>query len=434
MHYEGELLNDCNDDTRRVRKPGVRLGLSEWRSGGTMLVTAMVCYACSSFPLSVIGILIKPLGLQFGWSRASVASSVLITAIGTMLFAPVIGHVVDRLGPRRVGLVGLLLLSGGVALIGASNHRVASWYLYWTIYAIAQACAGNVIWANAVVSRFDRNRGLALAILLTGQALSFGFMPRLGVVVLSTLGWRALFFIFASFTLLVAWPLAYRFFYGAIDLHRRRARAGDPPAPAPIGTGLLQIIWKRQFWQMALAFAIASAAVSALFVHLQPILTDSGATAEQAATVALILAPASILGRFCSGYLLDRFAPNLIAALALGLSGISYAILMLGGTSSLIGAAVCALFLGVTAGAESDLLAYLVSRYFGRASFGKTYGILLGIYALGYGLAPVAAGAVFDSTASYKPIFLVFMIGALLGAILIGTLGAPSTTEAVRER
>jgi predicted MFS family arabinose efflux permease len=234
------------------------------------------------------------------------------------------------------------------------------------------------------------------------------------------------FFIFAAFTLLVAWPLAYRFFYGAIDLHRTRAKEGDVPAPAFIGTGLLQIIWKRQFWQIALAFALASSAVSALFVHLQPILTDSGATAEQAATVALILAPASILGRFCSGYLLDRFSPSLVAALALGLPGISYAILMLGGTSSLTGATICGLFLGVASGAESDLLAYLVSRYFGRASFGKTYGILLGIYALGYGLAPVAAGAVFDTTASYKPIFMFFMSGALLGAILIGTLGSPS--------
>jgi len=79
---------------------------SEWRAGGSMLFTAMVCYCCSTIPLTVVGVLVKPLGVEFGWSRAAVSSAVLITAIGSLLVGPFVGTVVDRIGPRRVGLPG----------------------------------------------------------------------------------------------------------------------------------------------------------------------------------------------------------------------------------------------------------------------------------------------------------------------------------------
>jgi predicted MFS family arabinose efflux permease len=180
----------------------------------------------------------------------------------------------------------------------------------------------------------------------------------------------------------------------------------------------------RQFWQIGIAFAIAAGAVGALQVHLQPIMTDSGLTIEKAALVALIIGPTSVVGRMLSGVFLDLFPANIVACVAVLLPGIPYVLLMFG-EISMPAAYICAVFIGFAAGAEADLLAYLVSRYFPERSFGAVYAILVGIYGVGFGTAPIAAGRVFDVTGSYAPIFMGMAGGVVVAALLISSLGRP---------
>ncbi len=404
------------------------IGVNEWRAGGVMLFASMILYSCSANPLTVVATLVKPLEAAFGWSRASVTSAYLITATGTLLFAPWIGALVDRIGPRRVALVSLLVLVAAIVNIGMAGPAIWSWYLAWGLYAFSQACAGNVVWANAVVSRFDKNRGMALAILLSGQAATYGLLPIFAVWVMETHDWRMVYYALAAFVLVIGWPLAWFFFYSARDLKRR-----DPsieiivPPPAAKG-GTIRAMGKRHFWQIALAYAVSASAVSALMVHLQPILTDSGMTAMDAAKIAIFLTPASLAGRFISGYLLDRFPPNYVAAWALILPGLAYLILIFIGTS--YGSAIaCAIIIGIAAGAETDVLAYLVSRYFGPQYFSSLYGALLGIFAVGYGAGPVITGRVFDITGSYASSFVALGAGAVLGSLMILLLGRPRSVE-----
>lgn len=408
-------------------------GVSEWRAGGVMLAATMILYSCAANPLTVVGALVKELGSEFGWTRASVTSAYLITALGTLLFAPWVGHLVDRVGPRRVALVGLLVLAAAIGCIGLSGPSIWSWYACWAFFAFSQACAGNVVWANAVVSRFDKHRGMALAILLSGQAISYGLLPIFAVSVIEAFDWRAVYFILAAFVLLIGWPLAWLFFHGASDLHRINPQAGHAMPPPPAKGGTLRALRERQFWQIAVAYAIAASAVSALMVHLQPILTDAGMTPTQAAGIAFVLGPTSLAGRFLSGWLLDRFPANLVATWALLLPGLCYVILIFGGTSY-AAAIACALCLGIAAGAETDVLAYLVSRYFGPQYFSSLYGVLLGIFAVGYGLGPVLTGAVFDAAGSYAPSFVVLAVGAVIGAVMMLLLGRPRDPAALARR
>ena len=403
---------------------------SEWRAGGSMLLAAMVCYSCSTLPLTVVGVLVKPLGAEFGWSRAMVSSAVLMTAIGSLLVGPFVGTIADRIGPRRVALPGLVAVAIGIALIGLSGPSVVSWYAAWALYAFLQCWAGNMIWASGVVSRFDKNRGLALALMLMIQAINTGLMPSFAVFAIDSMGWRSIFFCFAGYVLLIGLPLAWGFFYSAGDIERRAGREPVPIDPAR-RTSIRTALGQRQFWQIAIAFATAATAASSLLIHLQPILTDAGLSPMRAATIALVLGPSAIAGRLASGFLLDRFPPNVVAASLIVLPAISHLILLAGGTSPLP-AYLCAMFVGIAAGAESDLLAYLVSRYFGRDSFGGVYALLLGTFAIGYGLAPVGAGAVYDATGSYKPIFIVLAGAAVVGACLIFALGRPRAELARR--
>jgi predicted MFS family arabinose efflux permease len=405
-------------------------GRGEWRAGWKVLGAAMVCYICSTMPLTVLGALVKPLSAEFGWSRASITSAFLITAIGTLFLAPVVGALVDRIGPRRVALFGLPVMALGPIAISMAGPSIWSWYACWAIHAFCQAWAGNVIWANVVIGRFDRNRGMALAVLLSAHALTYGMLPAFGVFTVAELGWRWVFYLLAAFVLLIAWPIAWRFIYGVND---RRVGEAAPVSKVvahatPAGS-LADVLKTPVFWQIAIAFALAALVIAGLFVHFQVVLIDRGMTPMQAAGVAVVLGPASLIGRLGTGWILDRFSANRVAAVALILPGISYLMLLLG-EDWLLGAYLAGFFLGLAGAAESDLMAYLVSRYFGPRMFGKVYGFLLGLYAIGFGVGPILAGNVYDRIGSYEPIFIVLSVAALAGSLLILALGPPGEQKA----
>jgi MFS family permease len=145
---------------------------------------------------------------------------------------------------------------------------------------------------------------------------------------------------------------------------------------------------------------------------------------EIAALVASALGPSQIVGRLLCGFMLDKLPPNLVAAFALLIPGVAYAILIMGNVS-MVSAYVCAICISFAAGAESDMLAYLVSRYFPQHLYSSTYAILLGFYGMGFGLAPVFAGRVFDVTQSYSPIFAFLVTAAVVGSFLVAALGRP---------
>jgi MFS family permease len=416
-------------DTRKVSAmPGESAATSEWRSGGAVLIVAMVCSTCVTLPFSFLGTLIMPLSTEFAWSRAEISSALLICTTGTFLVAPVTGYLVDRLGPRRVALVGLCLVICANILLGTVGPSIASWYAAWIVFAVVQAIASNVVWMDAVVSRFHKNRGLAVALTGIVQALSFGAMPSIAVFVITEFGWRALFFLTSAFVLVIAVPLTWKFFYSARELTGLRTKIEQATATAragPADRAFTTTLQDRRFWQIAIAYIIAPAAVATLVVHLQPILIDAGASATAAAAVAVILGPAQVVGRFGMGYLLDRYSPSVIGSAFFLLPCLSYAILLVAGISS-VSMCLAALFIGMAFG-QSTILPVLVSRYFGDGAFGRVYGIILGIYSMGFGIAPVVAGAAYDATRSYELIFLVMLIGSSISPILIGTLGHPRT-------
>jgi predicted MFS family arabinose efflux permease len=395
---------------------------SEWRVNWFILIVTIICYTCNSLPVSVLGALVKPLGVEFGWSRAAVASALTIIALGTMVVGPFVGHFVNRVGPRRVALIGLGAQGVGFLCFAIAGPSIYSWYFAAAVYGFVQPLAGAVVFLAAIVSLFDKHRGLALGATIASVALTYGFMPSVAVEIISHLGWRAIFFTFATFNLIIAWPLALKFFHCPLD-RRLSQDEKSPTAAVHVPPEFpFEMLRTRLFWLMAAAFGIGASAVSALVIHFQPIMIDSGMSAAQAAAVFAVYGPASVLGRFGIGYCLDRFPTRMIACIALAFPLVSYGIL-LAGAPSLLGAYVVAAFIGIAAGAESDLLAYLVSRYFREVNFAAVYAILLAFFTFGYGLSPVVAGRVFDTSGSYYPMFVVLMGMTVLGVLIMARLG-----------
>lgn len=170
----------------------------------------------------------------------------------------------------------------------------------------------------------------------------------------------------------------------------------------------------------------------ACILHMPALLSDRGLTAEDAALGSSIVGIAVIAGRLLSGYLLDRIFAPWVAVGIFGMSGIGLALLWAGGGGSV--ALTAAFLVGLGMGAEVDIIAFLVSRYFGLRAFGTAFGFAFGSFVLAGGLGGMLMGAGFDRTGSYEVPLAGFFVMTVLAVALFTRLGpyrfaAPQSNE-----
>jgi MFS family permease len=139
---------------------------------------------------------------------------------------------------------------------------------------------------------------------------------------------------------------------------------------------------------------------------------------------------AGIIGRLCTGFLIDRFPPQRIQTCILLLSAAGTLILAFAETSpvALIGAAL----LGIGLGSEADVAPYLLARYFGRKHFSVLYGLTWTAYAVGGATGPMVVGHLYDRAGAYLPIFIVGLACVALAAAILSLFLRHDPNHAVR--
>lgn len=389
---------------------------AEWRSYGLVPVVAALGYATSVLHIYSIGPFIEPLQEEFGWSRAQVSSGISIAAFSSGVFCIPVGMLVDRVGPRRVGLIGVLLMGIAVALLGTASGGGTNWMVLWGIAALGSLWVQATVWTSAVTSRFHASRGLALAITLSGASVAATLFPLLATWLIGAHDWRTAYMAMSGIWVVLVFPLIFLFFRGAQDEGHDRAVATPAKNPALTGLSLAEGLRSSALYKLLLASGLFTFTILAIVVHFVPILTDSGADPLAAAGIASLVGVFSIVGRLGTGVLLDRFPAHRVGALVFLLPIIACVLLLTDGSSA-ISQSVAAAVVGLTLGSEVDVMAYLAARYFGLKNFGALYGALLMALSLGTALGPLAAGAVFDEYGSYA-VFLEWTIGLTAASAL----------------
>jgi cyanate permease len=168
--------------------------------------------------------------------------------------------------------------------------------------------------------------------------------------------------------------------------------------------------------------------------HLVPLLGDRGFSPQTATGMVGLAGIALIAGRLLAGFLLDRIHAPYVAVVSFLAPLVGIAVLLL--TPQQNGAAIGTILVGMGLGAEVDLIAFLLSRYFGMRSFGEIYGYFFSIFMVGAGLGPLAMGVSYDRTGSYELMLICFAVAlalATLPVLRLGTYAYPSTRKASRE-
>lgn len=376
--------------------------VTEWRSHFMLPVAGALGYATSVIYIYGLGPYLEPLQQAFGWSRSQVTVGLTIATFVNGIFCVPIGALVDRLGPRSVGLVGVLLTSAAFALISTANGHTDNWYFLWGLLACATLPVQATVWTSAVASRFERSRGLALALTLCGASIGAMVFPLLATWLIGAYGWRRALMMEAGIWAAITFPVVLAFFRGARDVSSSsESGAAVAPPAALTGVGVREGLRSSVFARLFIASALFTFTIIALVVHFVPILKDRGADPMAAAGIASFVGAFSIVGRLATGVFLDRFRASMVGAVVFLLPIIGCALLLFSGTTWLA-QVVAASVIGLTLGSEVDVIVYLTTRHFGLKNFGTLYGGLLTALSLGTAFGPLSAAAVYDKTGNYE--------------------------------
>jgi len=394
---------------------------SEWRQHWPAVLAASSGMALAATISYSTALFIAPLEKEFGWSRANISSGHVIAGLFTIFCSPWTGWLVDRFGCRRVGLIAAVAMCISLAMLSLAGPSLWSWYALWLVVAVAVVLIQPMVWTSGVTSLFHERRGLALAFTLCGSSFCSVVTPPLTYWLITHLGWRLAFVGLAAIWGAVTLPILLLFLTSATDKARRARRAPVPRLPHA-GREVRQIMLTRRFLTLLIAGFCFGMVVVPAVVTIVPLLSANGIAASKAAGIAASVGFASIFGRLNIGLMLDRLPGRFIAAACATLPIIAYAILI-ARPGSVPAATVATLVLGLALGAELDILAYLVSRYFPIRNFGTLFGTIGGFITLASSVGPVALNKVYDLTHSYQPALWGLIPLCLLAALLMLTLG-----------
>lgn len=408
----------------------------EWKAYWTLPLAAGLGNTGSVIHVYSLGAFIAPLSAEFGWSRAEISSGITVSNGGAAVLGVLVGFLVDRFGPRRIGLVGAVAMAVAFASLGMASGVYLQWLFLWFLIALGAACTQPSIWTSAVTSRFDTSRGLAIALTIAVNGAAATLFPIIATLAIGGLGWRHAFFAIAAGWIAIVLPMLLLFFRGAAEDSVGKDRGKGVAASAHLpGMELKQALRTTAFYRLAITGFLFSFVAMSTIVHFVPILTDRGLSALDAASIAGLVGIASIAGRFVTGYLLDRLRPERVALIGLSLPILS-ALLLLYGNGALAWSAAAATT-GFSLGAELDVLIYLTSRHFGLKRFGTIFSSIVMAMATGTAIGPLVAGTFFDSFGSYDNYLLMLIPMVVIAALSVGTLGpapknwpAPATPPA----
>ena len=407
--------------------------LAEWKRFWPLPLAAAFGYSTNVLHVYGIGPFIQPLQEEFGWSRSETTLGLSIAAAVSGLFAVPSGMLIDRIGPRIIGLIGVVAMCACFALLGTATGGLLQWIALWCILSIGVLWVQATVWSSAVATRFKASRGLALAITLSGASLAAVLFPIIATWFITHGGWRMGFMGMAGVWCVVTFPMLLLFFRGAKDV-KRKSRSDEAEATPDLpGMSIKEGARTPAFYKLLLASGLFALITMGMIVHFVPILTSYGAEPMAAAGVAALVGVFSLVGRLTTGFLLDRFPARYVGAIAFLLPIVASAALILDGANP-VNQMIAAATFGLTLGSEVDVIVYLTTRHFGLKNFGALYGAMQVALAVGLTLGPLAAAAAFDQFGGYSLFLMFISVMSVASSLALASLPNPTFDETAADK
>ena len=382
-----------------------------------------IALACSLVGFYVHGVIFfgftaffEPIREEFGWSYAEISFAVSLRGIEMGVFAPFVGFLVDRFGPRKLIFWGVIIVGLGLFLLSLTKSLAMFYGSFLLIAFGAGGCAAGVT-TTAVANWFQRKVGIALGLVGSGIGAG-GLVVMLIVRLIDLYQWRTALVILGLGMWALGIPLS-------LVIRNRPEPYGYLPdgdlSNSPVQTtkirdkrveiGLTEALKMRSFLYLNIAEAIRMMTIMTVLTHVVPYLNSVGMTRYSAGLLAGSIPLIGIIGRFGLGWLGDVFDKRHVMALTFVL--ISLGTLAFAYVQVRWVIIPFLLLFPLGHGGSMVLRGSILREYFGRNSFGKIIGVIMASGATGRIIGPTLAGLVFDTLGSYH--FIWFVLCGLTG-------------------
>ncbi|KFL45754.1 MFS transporter [Sphingobium sp. ba1] len=351
---------------------------------------------------------------EFGWPRSQFA---LLGSMGLLMLIaqPITGRLTDRFGVRAVSTVGVLAGPSAYIAFAMQPGSIRAFFAIAVLQIVVGTLTTSPVYTRIVAERFERARGLAFSIVMTGPPLVGAVLaPLLGRFIESE-GWRNGYLLMGGIT------MAFGLIAVAMTPPHIRTRPDeDVPVESKAGYGV--IVRNPAFWVLIIGMILVNFPQGLVSAQMKLMLMDSGAQSQTATWLISIYAVGVMVGRFACGLSLDRMQPHHVAALTLSMPAIGM-MLMASPFDATIVLALSVAMMGLAQGAEGDVAAYLVSRRFGLNVFSLVMGLVGASIAGGAALGSLTLSYTLGLWGSYAPFLVIGACVTLVGALLFLTLG-----------
>jgi predicted MFS family arabinose efflux permease len=298
-----------------------------------------------------------------------------------------------------------------VASLAFLGTHIAQFYLSYLLLGVVGNATAQLAYSRVVSTWFVERRGLAFAIMLTGNGVGSILLPLFAQHLLDTYGWRIAYLGLGTVALLGGIPLT------AMLIREKPGALRAVNHPSAEGMTVREAIRGRVFLLLMPSILLYAFSANGTIAHLSAILTGYGVTAHSASIALSVLGASGIVGRMVTGHILDRyFAPRVSMLMLLLCSG---GLLMLSHAHSAALGIASAALLGFGLGSEADVTPYLIARYCGLKNLATLYGMSWTAYAFGAAIGPVIIGRAFDRAGGYQSSFIMLLsLPCVAGALL----------------
>lgn len=407
-----------------------------WVIVGTCFVSMSFAYGVwYSFPVFFVAIL-----KHFSWSRASTSGIFSLFVLMHGALGPVVGDLVERVGPRRVVTAGALFLSFSLAACSRAANELQLYLTFGVMTSLGVTLIGWVATSTAVRQWFPHRVGTALGFSSSGMGAGILIFAPLTQFLIDRVGWRSTFLILGLLVGGILTPAALLFLRrpagargGASREERARALIVDPQWAQTSWT-LKKALHTRQFWLLALAFSLGTFTSQGIHLHQVAFLVDHGFSASFGARVLGLVGATSIGGRILWGTVSERIGrepTHSIAYAAIILAVL--ALLEAGRMETALLAVAYAILFGLGYSIVSPITPAIASDLFQGPTFGRIFGTLTIFHGLGAAVGSWFGGYLHDQLGSYRASLETFMVSAALCTTMVW-LAAPRRIRRVPGR
>jgi len=376
---------------------------------------------------SIVGILFYGLPFfydfwvkEYGWSRATVTSGNAFAKVAVGLLGFFAGWFIDRFGPRRLMLAGILM--GGIALVGLSTVT-ALWqfYLFYTFNALAYMCAGPL--PNQVLTArwFNRTRGKAMGFAYLGIGVGGMLVPQIAKWLNIQFGWHQALMLLGIFTVIISFPMAW-IVKEDPEVQSPGTTKEEPTIP------LNKIVKGWPFYLLLIGSMCSIGAVSGTNQNLKLFFSlDLKYSQGQSANIISLVLLSSIIGRVLMGWLADKFPKKYVMILIYTLVAASIPLLYFASTPGVI--YLFAFIFGMGLGGDYMIIPLMAAELFGVRIMGRVMGLVLTADGLAEAFSPMLVARLRDNSANYANGFAALIILAVIGIIAVAMLPKRSDTQ-----